>query len=684
MFIRQTVFLTGALCAFVCASADESGLQLQADGSSGMNDTNAQGEQEIAQLDTVHVVALRGKSYSLSTKSIVSGEFSGRYPDAASLLQTVSGVTIYKTGGLGAYSDMSIRGSGSNQVQVYLDGMPLNTAAGGAVDLSKIPLNMLSKITVYKSTSPLELSGRNAGGVVELVSGPGYGRKTVSAIAEAGSYGYLKGGALVHNPSPRVLHRLSVDYAHSDNDYPYIYDPTPSEAGDEEEKLVDNHAFTSLDAVYSACLGLDSAGRHRLSGQMSLHNSRQGLFNYAVPDSNDGYSRDRTTALQGKYSGMVSPRYGVDVAISARVKENLFQRKMPYYIGNARKRRTIYPFMEGMLVGKRIFCECFLVRGVAGGSYDGYFEKDLWAAPGGEEPYAHRFTVRGGIEGEFTVRDIVRARVRAGGVYEIDSTNGDSFHDGMGSRPAQSDRATYPSGQGEIRVQALPKLAMSLAGTYGNRSPSLHEKFARSDKSFGNENLLPESRSEVELGVEFSIGALSSLITGYVNQTGDKIKWISVSQNMFVPQNIETVHGKGLEWDLRLGPAPWLLVSNSLTYMHNIIGSEKNSDWDGNYEPLLPQFKERNEIRLTFSRITIGHTLLYSSRYYRGPHNRQYIDPGFECGIYAQLSIAKKIWITYRLDNYLNTIDFTAEGYEPFERLPKPGRMHYLVLQITV
>ncbi len=78
--------------------------------------------------------------------------------------------TICNIGGFGHYSDVSIRGSSPSQVQVYLDGIPLNGATGNAVDISKIPFSSLQTISIYKSTPPIEIFGDNAGGVIDLTT----------------------------------------------------------------------------------------------------------------------------------------------------------------------------------------------------------------------------------------------------------------------------------------------------------------------------------------------------------------------------------------------------------------------------------------------------------------------------------------------------------------------------------
>ena len=71
-------------------------------------------------------------------------------------------------GGLGSFSTMSIRGSTAEQVQVYLDGVPLNQALGGGVDLGELSLAGVESIEVYRGAVPARFGGNSIGGVVNI------------------------------------------------------------------------------------------------------------------------------------------------------------------------------------------------------------------------------------------------------------------------------------------------------------------------------------------------------------------------------------------------------------------------------------------------------------------------------------------------------------------------------------
>src|SRR6185295_17078010 len=55
-------------------------------------------------------------------------------------------------------------------VRVYLDGVPLNVASGGAVDLSTLPLGDVERAEVYRGTSPLAFGQSALGGIVAITT----------------------------------------------------------------------------------------------------------------------------------------------------------------------------------------------------------------------------------------------------------------------------------------------------------------------------------------------------------------------------------------------------------------------------------------------------------------------------------------------------------------------------------
>jgi vitamin B12 transporter len=113
--------------------------------------------------------------------------FAGEAKGVAELVATAPGVAVSGYGGLGQLATVSIRGSAASGVLVLLDGLPLNTGAGGGVDLSTIPRAWISRLEVARGAEGAHYGVGALGGIVNVVTQrPDAGRW--SAEASAGSF----------------------------------------------------------------------------------------------------------------------------------------------------------------------------------------------------------------------------------------------------------------------------------------------------------------------------------------------------------------------------------------------------------------------------------------------------------------------------------------------------------------
>ena len=77
---------------------------------------------------------------------------------------------------------------------VFFDGVPLNDAVGGVVNLSTVPLSSLGSIEVYRGSTPITFPTAGIGGVLSLKSAPAKGQG-VQLTAGGGSYASYRLGA---------------------------------------------------------------------------------------------------------------------------------------------------------------------------------------------------------------------------------------------------------------------------------------------------------------------------------------------------------------------------------------------------------------------------------------------------------------------------------------------------------
>jgi vitamin B12 transporter len=93
----------------------------------------------------------------------------GSYTDLNQVLNAMPGVEVKKSGS-GFGSRISIRGSGtSGKILVLINGRPVNSTQYGVVDLDSIPLDMVSRVDVFKPPVPVWLGPGGTAGAINIV-----------------------------------------------------------------------------------------------------------------------------------------------------------------------------------------------------------------------------------------------------------------------------------------------------------------------------------------------------------------------------------------------------------------------------------------------------------------------------------------------------------------------------------
>ncbi|MBE7410573.1 MAG: TonB-dependent receptor plug domain-containing protein [Leptospiraceae bacterium] len=152
--------------------------------------------------------------------NVISAEsFRGKYLSLADVLEKEAGIRVKKFGGLGSYSTLSIRGSNSNQVMFYINGVPINNSQGGEINLSDLPFDSIERIEIYKSGSTLGLSSSAIGGSVNLIVGKDVKIKISRATISVGSLNTGKISASHSDFTEKVQYSILVQNEKSDQDF---------------------------------------------------------------------------------------------------------------------------------------------------------------------------------------------------------------------------------------------------------------------------------------------------------------------------------------------------------------------------------------------------------------------------------------------------------------------------------
>lgn len=264
-------------------------------------------------VDEIVVVGRRPRAEAAAdptaSATVVSADrYQGEAKGVAQLVATAPGVAVNEYGGLGQLSTVSIRGSNASGVLVLLDGLPLNTGAGGGVDLATVPRTWISRIEVARGAEGARYGVGALGGVVNVVTArPRAGSWGVEA--SAGTFGTLAAAGERSFARERWTLLSQANFERSDGSFPYRFAPLPnvdltSAAVRENNGSLRGGALVKLAA---------SALGGRLDALAQVSGGRRGLPGWR-PETPRDWQEDARALAMARYARSA----GRDLTLAAR------------------------------------------------------------------------------------------------------------------------------------------------------------------------------------------------------------------------------------------------------------------------------------------------------------------------------------------------------------------------------
>lgn len=190
--------------------------------------------------------------------------------ELARVISRAPGVTIRSVGGLGQFSAVSLRGSTTQQVAVFLDGAPLSGAAASVVDLSNQPLDGLERVEIHRGYVPVAFGASAIGGAIDLIGRVHEGPTKLSGRVGFGSFLAREGRAGVALAlRPGLSLALRAGYAGARGDFPYHDDAnTPRLPADDRTRRRVNAGY---DRVFGQARVDLQRGHLRVAHQQLVH-----------------------------------------------------------------------------------------------------------------------------------------------------------------------------------------------------------------------------------------------------------------------------------------------------------------------------------------------------------------------------------------------------------------------------
>lgn len=162
--------------------------------------------------------------------------------DTASLLEPLPGVHVRRLGADDSFATLSVRGTSSTQVAVFLAGAPLTGGADPTLDLATLPMWPGAQVRVFRSFAPAALGRGSLGGSLVLDPPSPRAKKQTEVWTAIGSFGSRRiraGDVRGDEGGVRVATALSA--SRSDDDFTYL-DPDLTQARNRQVFLTRRNA----------------------------------------------------------------------------------------------------------------------------------------------------------------------------------------------------------------------------------------------------------------------------------------------------------------------------------------------------------------------------------------------------------------------------------------------------------
>lgn len=130
-------------------------------------------KKEISEIDEVEIkgksITSRINTSAYNVEALNATLLHNTTLDVSQALDKISGVNIRITGGVGSNNEITLNGFSGKHVKLFMDGIPMQ-GAGSSMNLSKLPINMIDRIDVYKGVVPIEFGSDALGGVINIVT----------------------------------------------------------------------------------------------------------------------------------------------------------------------------------------------------------------------------------------------------------------------------------------------------------------------------------------------------------------------------------------------------------------------------------------------------------------------------------------------------------------------------------
>ena len=589
-------------------------------------DSSVINDSELPQveLDKIVVTATRTPTKTsnvIAQTRVIDSEELQRYQGQSALevLKHQPGMSHYTNGGPGTTSNFYMRGYGSNQILVLIDGIRYSSISAGGATLSLLPADQIDRIEILYGASGSSIYGSDAmGGVIQVFTkGANVDRTNFSMTVGAGSHDeYLYGASAQFANETGTT--LSISASHNETNGFNATLPDPSNEYAPYNK--DEDGFES-DNVSLALT--QRVNEQWLVGASALYSKSTTDFDNGAAENT--YSDQENGAAQA----FVDWRYMPGSSVKLQYGHSIDKSDNPTYssVYNTKQDQISLVGQHKLPVGQGIYGLEYLNQSIDTTQYD-VDDRDVTSAFLGYVLANNQFDAQANLR------------------FDDDSQYGNE--------------TTYNLG-GAYHIN--PNLRAGINYAKGFRAPTFNDLYYPGS---GNPDLKPETSDNYEAFIEYDNDMQSTRLTGYHNKVEDLIGYVAnptpADQWAGSSENVDEAKIKGLSLT-----SDWV-VNNYLfggSYDYQQAKNNSGGTNDGNFLSIRPEHKGLVYLGYRLPSVDIRAEYQYVGDYYSGVANNdsQFVDDYGLFNISGNYKLTDNLSMTARLNNITNEQYTTIPGY---------------------
>lgn len=532
-------------------------------------------------------------------------------PFVLDLLRLQPDLQVVQNGGPGTNATLLMRGGGSNQVLVMLDGIKFNSPATGSTDLSGLLTTDVERIEIIKGPQSTLYGSEAMAGVVNIITKKGTGKLKADLTVEGGSFATVRTAGSVAGGTERTNYRLSANWFDTDG-IPIA----------KNGSLPNGFTNTSV----SARLGANPTDSSAVELNLRYGTDKTQLDNYEFgigPVDTLNYVQRRENYLVAA-TGKIFPWKNYEQNLSLSFVRDDLKSTDPVTAYNNFRTKTTTEIIDWQHILE------LKPLTVTGGFAYRYESAD------NEGSFDESISNKAGyLNTKIALLDetlILNAGVR----YDDHSTFGNAI--------------TYRTGL----LYHLRPLGIRLKANLGSgfRAPSLNELYY---PYYGNPDLKPEKSIGYDVGLEKEL-LNNKLVLGATWFSQHYHNLIQTNFTTYTADNIGNAQTEGVEVNVSAQPLDNLRVNAAYTWLDAV-------DRDtGAFLPLRPKNKFTSSLVYSMAKVTVIGEYLYVSRRYDSSLKRD-ISPYSLVNLKGSYAVHKNLDIFVRIENLLDKSYEEAAGY---------------------